>query len=372
MKSSTGEYFIGLDHVRAFAVLLVYNWHFLHIHNGQLAGPPVFPLSLFTEGHTGVAIFMTLSGYLFAKLLNGKDIDYRAFIWNRIIRLAPLLLFVLTLVGIQQMIRGESLISYIQLLSAGLVRPLLPSGGWSITVEFHFYLILPVLLFAQARWKYALVVALACAVLLRVLIHQEIGQVQSLSYYTIIGRIDQFLLGMLAFEFSKYLRGRHAFICCAVMLFAVFYWYFDKLGGYYTNGGYPSATPIWIYMPTIEGLVYASIIGWYDTSFKHSTGAISKWVASIGTYSYSIYLLHFFVVWEVANVINWYVCDLSNINTAILFANMSFLLMVPLGYAGYRVIETPALAYRTRYIRGSERSDRNRYQSDSAQAQASA
>ncbi len=94
MKSSSGKYFIGLDHVRAVAAFIVFTWHFIHVNNGQLAPPPTFPLSLLTEGHTGVALFMVLSGYLFAKLLDGKNIVYTSFFWNRFLRLAPLLLIV--------------------------------------------------------------------------------------------------------------------------------------------------------------------------------------------------------------------------------------------------------------------------------------
>jgi peptidoglycan/LPS O-acetylase OafA/YrhL len=72
MKSSTGQYFIGLDHLRALATFIVFTWHFLHVNNGHHQTPPIFPLSFLTEGHTGVGLFMTLSGYLFAKLLDGK------------------------------------------------------------------------------------------------------------------------------------------------------------------------------------------------------------------------------------------------------------------------------------------------------------
>ena len=91
MKSSSGQYYLGLDHVRALAAFMVFSWHFIDIHQGQNAPPPIFPLTFLTEGHTGVALFMTLSGYLFAKLLDGKDINYFSFIWNRTLRLLPLL-----------------------------------------------------------------------------------------------------------------------------------------------------------------------------------------------------------------------------------------------------------------------------------------
>jgi len=90
---------------------------------------------------------MTLSGYLFAKLLNGKNIIYTSFIWNRFLRLAPLLFVVIVLVGLKKHIIDDDLIEYLKRIISGIVKPTLPNGGWSITVEFHFYLILPILLF---------------------------------------------------------------------------------------------------------------------------------------------------------------------------------------------------------------------------------
>src|SRR5579859_619795 len=111
MKSSTGEYYVGLDHVRAFAAYCVFVWHFTHGLDGFPIpfgdAPVVFPLAILDEGHTGVAIFMTLSGYLFAKLLDGKNIDYKAFFWNRFIRLAPLLVAVSAAVGVLQFHRDD-------------------------------------------------------------------------------------------------------------------------------------------------------------------------------------------------------------------------------------------------------------------------
>jgi peptidoglycan/LPS O-acetylase OafA/YrhL len=92
MRSSSGQHFVALDHLRALAAFLVFAWHFLHSTNGVPVpfegAPSIFPFAIFDEGHTGVALFMVLSGYLFAKLLEGKEIYYGAFFWNRFIRLA--------------------------------------------------------------------------------------------------------------------------------------------------------------------------------------------------------------------------------------------------------------------------------------------
>lgn len=103
MKSSSGSHFVALDHVRAIAALLVFLWHFVHGPIGYpvpFSGAPVWgPLVLSDEGHVGVALFMTLSGYLFAKLLDARHILFFRFLMNRALRLFPLMFFVLAIRG---------------------------------------------------------------------------------------------------------------------------------------------------------------------------------------------------------------------------------------------------------------------------------
>jgi peptidoglycan/LPS O-acetylase OafA/YrhL len=350
LQSSSGKYFIGLDHVRAVAAFMVFTWHFIHVNNGHYAPPPTFPLSLLTEGHTGVALFMALSGYLFAKLLDGKRIAYTSFIWNRFLRLAPLLFIVLVVVGVQKQIAGGDVFGYVKDIVAGIIRPSLPNGAWSITVEFHFYLMLPALLFLNNKWKYSLLLVLLIAMITRTILHHELGQVQSLSYWTIIGRVDQFVLGILSYQLRRHIAGRHYSMLCILFIFSSFYWFFDSLGGFDKSPSYPSPSPIWIFLPTIEGLFYGLVIAWYDNSFKHFTGKISRFIALVGTYSYSIYLLHFFIVFGLSNAINRYLVDLSNIHIAILVSAFCFLIMIPIGYVSYRFVESPFLKFRTRYV----------------------
>ena len=60
MRSSSGEHFIALDHIRALAALMVFTWHFTHGSTGFPVtfdySPSLFPLSFLDEGHTGVAL----------------------------------------------------------------------------------------------------------------------------------------------------------------------------------------------------------------------------------------------------------------------------------------------------------------------------
>jgi rhamnosyltransferase len=354
LKSSTGKYFVGLDHVRAIAAFIVFTWHFNNVNNGHLAPPPFPPLSFLTEGHTGVALFMVLSGYLFARLLDGKNIIYSRFILNRFLRLAPLLFVVIGYIGLRKFFSGEDVSHYIHSVLSGAVKPSLPNGGWSITAEFHFYLILPFLLYATYRWKYSLIFILAISIAIKAAIHNELGQIQTLSYWTIIGRIDQFLLGILAFQFKEYIVKKHLLVFCFFLAFSTFYWYFDSLGGFFRNPSYPSPSQLWIYMPAIEGLAYGVFVAWYDNSFEHSTGRISRFVALVGTYSYSIYLLHFFFVFDMASAVNIDIIELSNAYLVTLFSVVCFLLMVPIAHLSYKYIESPFLRFRTKYIADSQ------------------
>lgn len=329
---------------------MVFTWHFIHVENGQLASPPIFPLSILSEGHTGVGLFIALSGYLFAKLLDQKRIKYIPFLWNRFLRLGPLLILVIVLAGLERYLMGESLIAYAKSVFQGAVLPTLPNGGWSITVEFHFYVILPLLLFFTKKSKYFPVLVVILAILVRSLLYAKAGQVQILAYFTIIGRIDQFLLGITAYRFKDYLKDKHAFCSGLMFFFTVFYWFFDQQGGFYGGISYPSPSTIWIYMPTIEGIVYASLISWYDNSFTHSEGKVSRFIAMVGSYSYSIYLLHFFLVFRIGNAINQHIIDLSNINVAMIFSLFCFLPMIPIGYISNQYIESPFLRLRAQYI----------------------
>jgi peptidoglycan/LPS O-acetylase OafA/YrhL len=351
LKSSTGKYYVGLDHIRGIAAFMVFTWHFIHVHDGHRAAPPVFPLSLLTEGHTGVALFMTLSGYLFAKLLDGKRVSYPSFLWNRILRLAPLLIFVTLLAGCTMYYaNGLKPIDYSLLVLSGLVLPTLPNGGWSITVEFHFYLILPFLLFLSRRSTGLLFLFILGMLVLRTVLYLEIGQVQWYAYWTILGRVDQFILGILGYQFRDVFKGRHVLALGVFLCFAGFYRYVDALGGFYSHFPRTSPDSVWIYLTTIEGLAYGALIAWYDNSFVHTTGRISRFLALIGTYSYSIYLLHIFFVFKIAEFTDKHLVDLSNIYVALLLSPIAFLLILPIAAASYRFIELPFLRFRTNYI----------------------
>lgn len=330
---------------------MVFCWHFTHApampNLSEYLAPVIPPLALFDEGHIGVALFMTLSGYLFAKLLDGKQINYAAFFWNRFLRLAPLLTLVIVVVGAIEIARGGSAWAYLSNTVSGLWLPTWPNGGWSVTVEMHFYVLLPVLLAIRTRWPIALAVMVLAAIVMRIMIYQSTGQIWNLAYWTIIGRIDQFLLGILAFQYRHLICDR--LMAVSTLGFVMFYWLFDMVGGYLNYGSGTIYTPVWILMPTVEAVAFAIAIAWYDRKFQPKNTGFSRIAGLAGGYSYSIYLLHWFWVHDAAAFIDSKIMDLSNFYVALTWSFVCFALMIPIGYLSYRFVEAPFLRLRRNY-----------------------
>ena len=94
------------------------------------------------------------------------------------------------------------------------------------------------------------------------------GEVQHLAYWTIVGRMDQFVWGMvLAILVNKRAHSQLRLGTIALitsLLFLMFWHIFNMRGGYYFNPAYPSTSPYWIFLPSVEGFAYATLIAWYE------------------------------------------------------------------------------------------------------------
>lgn len=230
----------------------------------------------------------------------------------------------------------------------GFIIPAWPNGGWSITAELHFYLLLPALLALRRKALPLLLLVVAAALAFRVFYYVKYGEVQSIAYWTILGRIDQFVFGIIAFHSSGLFKQRHVLVAVVAVVFISVYYWFDLSGGWTATSANRS---VWIWLPTIEGAAFAAFIAWYDTSFEHRPGPWSNGMSRIGEYSYSIYLLHFFFVFEAAHFIHKNVLDISSFYVAVPAALIVFAGMIPLGYLSMRYVETPFLRLRKAYIK---------------------
>ena len=352
MKSSSGEHYLGLDHLRAIAAFLVVSFHFCHQNDSgylqHTQAPSFFPLAILDQGHTGVALFMTLSGYLFSKLLEGRDFSFKLFLFNRGLRLLPLLIVVVLINLIGRVLLGLPLEEFILDLIKGPLLPTLPNGGWSITVEMQFYIFLPLLLLAltkDLRWASAII---TFAMLVRLLVFLENVDLSHSAYYTIVGRIDQFVLGMAAARCRGFMVNKTWLAAGVFLSFGLFYWWFDGLGGKDNSPAWVNI--LWIVIPTIEGASYATLIAYYDRNFRPENRGVSWFLGKAGQYSYSIYLLHFFFANEVAKFIHQNIIPISNFYEAQILAAVFFCFMMILGLVSFTLIESPFLKLRRKYI----------------------
>lgn len=348
MRSSSGEYYERLDHVRALAAFLVFTWHFTHAN--ALIEPatyvPAFPLaSLLEEGHTGVALFMALTGYLFAKLIDGQPFSVRMFLWNRFVRLVPLLAVVLAVTFSIKVMRGAPLQDVVGEFLLGLILSNWPNGAWSVAVELHFYLVMPMVLWAVFRNAHWAVLLVFISMAVRAILFGIESETQSVAFYSIVGRFDQFVLGIWSFRALKNRKLTNGVFLVALPIFVFAFHHFNTMGGFFGT----KHSPVWICLSTVEGLFYAVAIRCYDTSSLVLPSPLARIMRLIGTWSYSIYLWHFFIFQEAATLIHNHVIDLGTYGVSVVASIVVFLLFLPFARLSYRCMEEPFLRYRRSY-----------------------
>ena len=353
MRSTEGLYFSRLDHVRAAAAYLVFCWHFLHLTPTfpvPYASAPVFPLSLIDEGHTGVALFMTLSGYLFAKLVGDRAIDFPAFLVSRAVRLGPLLAVVITAWVVIGWLSGAPI--PLSDITQGFILPTWPKGTWSVSIELQFYLVFPLLLLLlRKHGPFAMLAVVAYALAIRFDWWRTFGETEHLAYWTILGRIDQFVFGMLFALTPISPRVRRIIAGVSGAAFLLLWHAFDRQGGYWNHGNAASTDPLWIVIPTIEALTYASFIAWYDNAQFKLPARLDRALAKIGEWSFSIYLLHFFPAVALRNYFWTADGTGNNFYVAWIGANVAFVCFLPVAALSYNYFEKRFLVWRRPYLR---------------------
>lgn len=346
-----------LDHLRFLASFAVMSWHFTPQYLPTTIVPRIPFLSIIEEGHTGVAFFCVISGFIFAWLYGERDIEYGAFLKRRAFRILPLFLAIMLL---SFFVLGgawpvEQVLHSLTTLHVGGL-PGYIAAGWSALVEVQFYLIFPFLMLFARRygWRY-LVGLFALVVSLRIIVWLDTGDVQKLAYWTMFGRIDQFLAGMIAGVLCKPLvNSVETFITkLSLMLGGIgaisiigVYAAFNKGGGY---TGFGNSSIFWAFLPAIEAICYSLIVAGYLMARpfpNFAKGRISGIFAYLGRISYSMYLTHVLVFVVVHKLIAKWVGPLSLGSWEAawaVFMVTGFPAVIALSSATYALIERPFL-----------------------------
>ncbi|MCC2596129.1 acyltransferase [Pusillimonas sp. MFBS29] len=358
MRSPNTVYLSRLDHLRFYAAALVLVYHYFHRFVGNVAyNNPL--ASLINEGHVGIGLFMVLSGFIFSVIAQGKVIHYGWFIFNRFIRIYPLYVFAVFLaVSLMVYNQGQVHRGVFDILGWLLAFrpptivevPYFPHL-WTIPVEFSFYLLFPFLhrFFTERGVRYFLGL-LALLLVLRIGVYLEYGTVRFLAYETVFGRLDQFLIGYLCGwlyaegRWSKALGFPLALPIAFGVLLLTVQWLNQRGGSLNMDAWW------WTIWPLVEGLAWAFLVLAYMHFRIPIPKRVDRVLSRLGEYSFSIYIVHMFVVIVASKHIG--LLGLSS-NIAVDATLSALLTALPLtlliSALTYAVIEKPFLAYRRVY-----------------------
>jgi peptidoglycan/LPS O-acetylase OafA/YrhL len=220
---------------------------------------------------------------------------------------------------------------------------------WSVPVELQFYLVFPFLMLLLRRQgpKQVALFALAATVL-RSLVLLTQGDLAYTVSYTIMGRIDEFLAGMLASYYAATRRPmRPAWLVVILPLATASLWFYNQHDGWSSNAAWK------VLWPTVQGLIWASFIVCYLPLSRRLPELISRFLAALGEVSYSTYLLHFVLVAAVASRLTPAMATGPH-GAMRLTMLLSCLFVLPasiiLARLTFAAIEQPFLSLRVRYV----------------------
>lgn len=350
-----------MDHVRFLAFFLVFCFH---VYGAYLPFGVVRKISLFTgivtEGYTGVTLFFVLSGFLFMSIaLDADRLSYKDFMFNRALRIYPLFLFIFFIaISINTATFMPANILYVLFTNLGgppTSVSVITGAAWTISVEFTFYLIFPFLATsAKRKGPVYLVQFLLVMLVIRLVTYAVSEQPTHVYYSTLIGRFDQFLIGMLAAQVTNRLdiklRLCRIVLVIGIVAIIVMVW----IQGRHAPLAHPQhRQPLWIIWGIIEATCWAIFIVGYSRSEVPWPALFAKWLRRGGELSYSLYLMHMIAVMLLLRYMGPLAVGYSNWILFSLNGVLALALTWIVSSLTFRVIEQPFLGMRRRYVGGS-------------------
>lgn len=357
MKSSNIPYSPRIDQLRWMAALLVFLYHFLMEYK-MLGGtgPASSWFGILTEGHTGVGLFFTLSGFLFMQIaLHQRQIVYRDFIRNRFLRIFPLFLtvfLVATSIGFEKF-QPQDILSMLStnLGNAPTSGSIVTGAAWCISLEFLFYLLFPFLSrFAMERGARYLLSLVLLMLFFKLAAYTVTARSTHMFYSTFVGRFDQFLIGMLAaLLYQHHQATLRKWAGWLLPLAAVFVIGNSALQAQVAPFGAAPKSAFWVLWSTLESAGWASVIlAW--TAWQGSVPAsLDRLLCHGGKISFSFYLLHVAVLHLLAQTFGLVTITGNLYVDALCMLLAAYAATWGLATLSYHTIEEPFLGLRRAY-----------------------
>ena len=354
----------GLDTLRALAIILVFMNHYM------LFVAKDAPFGFWSEiGWVGVDLFFALSGYLignqiFAAQRSGHGFSLKNFYARRFLRTLPNFYVVLALYALWPYFRlGAELPPLWRFLTFTQNIDLMPgtafSHAWSLCVEEQFYVLLPAvaLLIAACRrsllWAWlAIAGAFAAGMLIRSTLWHSHPNMEdggfhyyNLIYYSSLCRFDELVAGVALALLKNFhggawqrltSRGNWALAAGVLLTAASFYLLLDdRYGHAMTVFGYP------LLALSFSTLLVAALSPGSVLRRTRIPGA-----ERIAVWSYAIYLTHKQLCMLLKPELLAFGIKASTWQGVAIMAAASVLA----GWLLYRLVETPFMALRDRYV----------------------
>lgn len=312
---TTHQKLYGLDHLRALAILFVFLFHYYILSGGQ----PEWLPKVAKFGWTGVDLFFVLSGFLisaqlFSQINQGQILSFRQFFLKRLFRIVPAFLVAVGLYFCFPIFREREalpplwkFLTFTQNLGLNLKDFGTFSHAWSLCVEEHFYLLLPLFLifiqsakvFQHAYWILVVLFVFGLAIRVYSFEYLYLPKIEDASswmywykymYYPTYNRLDGLLMGVTIAGMYEFLPalwnklsayGNLAILLSLVVLTGAYFLCEDQQTFNASVFGFPVIA--FGYGLLVLGAVCPS-------SFLYKWN--SKLTTFIATLSYAIYLTH--------------------------------------------------------------------------------
>ncbi|WP_130733939.1 acyltransferase [Flavobacterium sp. J27] len=367
MDKNIQQKFYGLDHLRAIAIILVFFFHYFIISDGQ----PEWLPNVASFGWTGVDLFFVLSGFLissqlFVQIKQGQNISFKIFFLKRFFRIVPAFLVTVGIYFCFPFFREKEalpplwkFLTFTQNLGLNLKDFGTFSHAWSLCVEEHFYLFLPIILlvlqklnwFSKSFWILITLFIFGFAIriysfenLYLPKINDEISWMYwyKFVYYPTYNRLDGLLVGVaiagvyiflpeLWNRISKY--GNLLFIVSLLILASAYFLCNDQMTFNASIFGFPI-------IAIGFGSIVMSVISPTNFLFKCK----SKITTFIATISYAIYLTHKGVIHTTHQLLADFKIDTNLMLLICIITCISF------AYLLHLTIEEPFMKLRNRII----------------------
>ncbi|WP_421510702.1 acyltransferase family protein [Enterobacter sp. JS8-1] len=358
MQTKNYGYLSRLDHLRFIASVLVVFLHF----RGDIANTPSDPSTItgfvyrwINSGATGVSLFLVLSGFIFCIISDAgkKHIEYKQFITNRILRIFPLVIFVffiaVTIHG--PVVSAGDIIRLILLqfntgfsASEWMGKEPILVPMWTLAVEFQFYLIFPFIALFIGRHgiKYAFNM-LAMMIIIKFIVINSYGDSTYHELYkSLVGRLDQFLIGIISGYIYIANKDKHRNLAPAIAMFIAsiiaISWY---------TASQKSSFLIFNFSLTIEALLWAFVAYSYIMLPVNIPYLLDKSLSYLGALSFSIYLMHIPVGRFIQKTLGYL---FVGVNPAIVTALIILPSIVVISVMTFSLIEKPFINLRKGYV----------------------